>query len=257
MREQVPVVARVRLARFVRRPVYNRRLRAVARALLPAIYAGSAVECPCCGRSFRAFVPRFFDCMCPGCLSLLRHRLLWLYLRDRTDVCSAQLSLLHVSPEEGIERRLRDLPRLRYVSVDLDPSRAMVRADIQELPFEDRSFDVAICNHVLEHVPDDRLAMLELHRVLRDGGTLYTIHPFDPNQPETREDPTVTEPAERRALYAQSDHLRSYGADLPARLEAAGFEVLAESYARQLSDEAVARYGVVDIPIHACRKAPT
>ena len=46
-------------------------------------------------------------------------------------------------------------------------------ADALNLPFEDSSFDVVICSHVYEHVPDPVQMFEEIHRVLRPGGICY------------------------------------------------------------------------------------
>src|SRR5438552_13033615 len=144
-------------------PVYNRRLRRLASLVLPALYVGDQVVCPCCEGHFRSFVRRYgSDALCPRCLSLERHRLLWLFLRDRVGVASAQISILHFAPEEALARRLGALPRLRYLTAGLESSLAMVKADITDIPFEDGSFDIVICSNVLEHVPNDRKALCEL-----------------------------------------------------------------------------------------------
>jgi SAM-dependent methyltransferase len=49
--------------------------------------------------------------------------------------------------------------------------------DALNLPFPDGAFDRVICSEVLEHIPDDRRAMEEIHRVLRPGGTAAVTVP--------------------------------------------------------------------------------
>jgi SAM-dependent methyltransferase len=239
--------------------VYDRRLRRLASAVLPLFCAGDSVVCPCCDGHFRRFIRRYgSDALCPRCLSLKRHRLLWLYLRDRSEVRSGDISLLHISPEEALERRLRALPRVQYVSADLNPSSIeIMRADITNMPFAEGTFDIVICNHVLEHVPDDRKAMGELHRVLKPGGHAYMMHPVSTSQERTDEDPTVTDKAERRRRFGQDDHVRRYGRDFIQRNEEAGFEVTVEEYSRTLSDDAVAKYVLGNDRIYVCRKSTT
>ena len=237
-------------------PFYGRRIRSAAQRVLPVLFAGRGVECPCCGGAFRAFVPRYRgDALCPRCLSLGRHRLLWLYLEREVGIGGTPARVLHFAPEEGIERRLRALQSLSYVSVDLDPSSiASVRADITAIPFPDGSFDIVLCSHVLEHVLDDGGAMSELHRVLRPGGVLYSLHPVDEDRAETFEDPSATSASDRRRLFGQHDHVRIYGRDFVGRLEQAGFAVGREWYGRSLTQEAIRRYRPGDDPIYVCTK---
>jgi SAM-dependent methyltransferase len=219
---------------------------------------GEGVECPCCGARFRRFVPygvpRRPEAQCPGCGAVERHRLLWLYLRERTDLFSRPQSLLHVAPEEVFAVRLRALPGLRYLSADLAPSRAMLRADVQRLPLADGSFDAILCHHVLEHVADDRAAMGELRRVLRPGGWALLQSPISKQLSATREDASVTDPRERERLFGQSDHLRQYGPDYAGRLREAGFEVRAQRYFKELPPERRARYGLKGETIWLCSR---
>ena len=222
-------------------PVYNTHMRRIAGTVLPLLYAGDSVTCPCCDGRFRRFVRRYRDdALCPRCLSLKRHRLLWLYLRDRGGITSADVSLLHFAPEESLMRRLRGLTRLRYVTADIDPSSiAETQADITDIPFDEASFDVVICSHVLEHVPDDRKALREIHRVLRPGGTAYMMQPVSSAR-HTDEDVLVTSEAERRRRFGRKDHVRIYGQDFSQRVRDAGFQVDVEVLGTD--------------PIYVCRK---
>jgi SAM-dependent methyltransferase len=193
--------------------------------------------------------------MCPSCGSLERHRLLWLYLKERTGLLRDRLTVLHVAPEECLQRGLRKLRGLDYLSVDLSSSQAMERMDIAEIQKPSDSFDFILCNHVLEHVPDDRRALLELWRVLRPGGLAILQSPIDAARAVTLEDPHVTTAADRLRLYGQEDHVRIYGLDYRRRLEDAGFEVRQDSYVRELAPELVARYQLPhDEDIYLCRK---
>lgn len=183
-----------------------------------------------------------------------RHRHLWLFLRERTDLFARPLRLLHFAPEAVFRAKLEALPELAYVTADLAVGRASVRADIMRIPFADASFDAILCNHVLEHVPDDKQAMGELLRVLRRGAWAVVQVPQRSRMPETREDPQVIEPRERERLYGQRDHLRQYGADYAERLAAAGFEVYAERFGDGLPAERRARHGLKSEIIHLCRR---
>jgi SAM-dependent methyltransferase len=203
------------------------------------------VECPCCGGSFRAFMPgrNEHNPICPRCGAHARHRALWLYLHERTNLFTEEVSLLHFAPEYAL-RRLSMLPNVRYLSADLDSPEAMEHFDIAAIPHPDNSFDAILCIHVLEHVEDDRAAMRELARVLKPDGWAIVLVPVDLGLPETHEDPSITDPAERERAFWQSDHLRLYGPDLPDRLREAGFTVTVDSWVRDLEPDVRKRYGL-------------
>jgi SAM-dependent methyltransferase len=213
---------------------------------------GSRHEDPICGRSFRRFAdgPRQRpQAYCPGCRSAERHRVLYLFLRRRTNVFDRPGRVLHVAPEAGIGARLQEARGIEYVSTDLDPGAAMVAADLTDLPFEDGSFDLVLCNHVLEHIPDDVAAMRELRRVLDPAGLAVMQHPIDAGRAETFEDASVTDPAERERVFFQRDHVRIYGRDFGDRLARAGFgDVARTKFQEELSPDEVERYCLAQRP---------
>jgi SAM-dependent methyltransferase len=230
-----------------------RRLRRRWRLLL---LTGRRVECPCCGGRFRRFMvdERRRVLVCPRCGSHERHRALWLYLRDK--LRRRRLALLHWAPEPALERRLRELPELDYTSADLDPRKAMRKLDITAVDAPDASWDVILCSHVLEHVPDDRQAMRELLRVLRPGGFALLLVPVDSGRDQTFEDASLTTPEERSAAYWSEEHVRLYGRDFPRRLEEAGFDVTVERPVAGLDRRALLRHGLDPAEeIYVCRRA--
>jgi len=198
--------------------------------------------------------------LCPRCGSLPRQRLLWWYLRDEGVLERGALQILHVAPEHGLEPRLRALPGARYTSVDLHDPRATVCADLTDLPFPDAAFDLVLCSHVLEHVPDDRAAMGELARVLRPGGLAVVQSPVNYEMAATHEDPALTDAQERLRLFSQRDHVRVYGPDLLERLIDAGFAVAVHDPAERLPADLTAHYGLDQPPgplrndLYACTK---
>jgi SAM-dependent methyltransferase len=245
------------LERAVKRAVGRGRLFRIARRVY---YVGRRVRCPCCGRSFRRFVPiprtHEPDLECPGCGSYSRHRQLWLFLTERLDVLSAPLALLHVAPDTFFSRRLERARNLRYLSVDLEAPHAMERMDVTALALEDDSFDAVVCSHVLEHVSDDRRALRELHRVLKPGGWAVIQAPVNAWLDTTREDPSVHDPGERARRFGAEDHVRLYGRDYAERLEAAGFAVRVIPFASELDPARAARFGLLPTEdIHLCRKS--
>jgi len=214
-----------------------------------ALYRGDGVMCPVCSRGFRRFAPDHLGrpVLCPACASQERHRALWLFLDGRERPLAGVGRLLHLAPEPGILARLRERGDFEYVTADLDSPHADDRVDVQALPYEDTSFDALICSHVLEHVPDDRRAMGELLRVLRPGGTALLMVPVDRSLASTKEDPSVTDEAGRRAAFWQEDHLRLYGRDFAGRLEAAGFAVEVRPLAAEHGAAAARRFGLSEL----------
>lgn len=211
-------------------------------------YRGQGVACPCCNGRFRAFRPGGVDekrdgARCPGCGSWERHRLLWLFLEQRTSFFQQRVALLHVAPEPVLLERFASLPNVRVTSIDLRSPLADLRMDVSELLFAESYFDAVICVHVLEHVEDDRRAIRELHRVLRPGGYAIVISPV--KRELTLEDPALVDPQQRERAYGLRDRVRAYGRDLGQRLQAAGFEVDVVPFARELDPAAVERYGLL------------
>lgn len=189
------------------------------------LYYGRRRRCPLCTRTFRRFAPggaeRRPDAECPYCYSKERHRFFFLYLQQiGFDV--SRKRVLHFAPDSPIEETFTSLPDVRYVTADLYADNVQERVDITRLPHPDRTFDIIICFHVLEHVPDDDAALNELFRVLRRTGILYLMVPMHGER--TIEDPNEKSPHRRRELFGQEDHIRLYGRDFLERLRAAGFE---------------------------------
>jgi SAM-dependent methyltransferase len=221
-------------------------------------YHGTRVWCPCCEKSFRKF--RSYrgreNAACPYCNSYERHRHLWLFIKNKTNLLAENLRVFHVAPEEFISRALRSFPNLDYLSVDLRSPLAMERIDITQIPYPDNSFDVILCNHVLEHIPDDAKAIGELCRILKDDGWAIIQAPVDPSREVTYEDFAINSDEGRKNAFGQEDHVRIYGKDYGARLEKGGFSVTIERYADELGSEKRKKYGIMpDHRIYLCRKA--
>lgn len=226
------------------------RLRVLPKPFRRLLNHGSARFCVICGSSLRGFrsfgvpsaKPRI-DAQCPVCYSLERHRLVWSYFTNKTDLFDGKPKrLLHVAPEPQLSRLLRRVPGLDYLSIDLEKGKAMMSADITNLPFKDKQFDVIYCSHVLEHVPEDRKAMAEFRRVLRPDGWAILLVPI--RGEVTFEDSSVTSPEERERLFGQWDHVRIYGSDYVTRLREAGFKVRVDSYSKEFQENEIARMGI-------------
>ncbi|MDA9276885.1 methyltransferase domain-containing protein [Flavobacteriaceae bacterium] len=208
---------------------------------------GSTYTDPIDGKSYRRFLPYGYakvreNVLAPGTLSLERHRLFWLYLKNETTFFSDPLRVLHFAPEQAFVQKFKKQKNLTYTTTDLNSPIADVKADICDLPFKDNSFDFIICNHVLEHIPDDTKAMQELYRVLAPSGTAIVQVPYDAKRDITFEDNTITDQRERTRIFGQYDHLRVYGMDYFKKLSSIGFEVNALDYTSSMTSDDIERY---------------
>lgn len=230
---------------LIPRPVLQR----VAEWIVPVVgllYLGKGKQCPLCGCQRRKFLPYGYvtpreNALCPNCLSLERHRLLWLWLVRESDIGRGAMALpkmLHIAPEVALMRKFKKMYAStpdRYVTADLESPLADMHFDVQQIPLEAESFDAVICNHIMEHVEDDGKALRELYRILRRGGWGVILSPVELEREKTFEDDTITDPAERTRIFGQYDHRRIYGRDYAARLSEAGFEVYDIDYKNELS----------------------
>lgn len=208
------------------------RLASWAVPIMGIAYLGRGRECPLCGSRRRKFMPYGYvtsreDALCPRCLALERHRMIWLWITRHTDLLERRPRLLHIAPEVSLMRHLKPLygNSSNYITADLESPLADLHFDVQQIPLSDGSVEVVICNHLLEHVEDDRVALRELHRILCHGGWGILLVPEDRRRATTFEDDSVTDRAERTRLFGQYDHRRVYGRDYDDRLRSAGFRV--------------------------------
>lgn len=228
-------------------------------------YIGKGKECPLCGCRRRKFLPYGYvtqreNALCPNCLALERHRTLWLWLLRESDIGRGAVALprlLHVAPEVALMRKFHKIYAAQpadYVTADLESPLADLHFDIQHIPLEDESFDAVICNHIMEHVEDDRQAMREILRIMRKGGWGVILSPVDLQRDKTFEDDTITDEAERTRIFGQYDHRRIYGRDYAERLREAGFEVYECDYANLIPAKEKQLYALTDEPLYIVRK---
>ncbi len=242
-----------RLKEIVEKVVPRKYLRVGGMYFLRAQYPllkGDQVECPCCAKQFKKFLSygakKARDgALCPWCLSLERHRLLWIFLKE-TNIYSENVKVLHFAPEHQFQEKLKACPNVDYLSCDIDMPTAMDKQDITGLTYEDNRFDIILCNHVLEHIPDDLKAMSELYRVLKPGGWAILQTPML-DRSQSFEDDSITDVKERVRVFGQNDHVRIYGMDKKTRLESVGFRVEVNPFVRtELSQEEIKYFGLME-----------
>ncbi len=200
--------------------------------IAPLLYKGNKVECPVCEKKFSKFLSYGSDIahrenvLCPHDLTLERHRLMWLYLKDHSDFFTKKNSeVLHIAPEQCFYKRFRAQENIQYLTGDLVSPLADIHFDLHDIPLEDNRFDVVFCNHVLEHVDDAMQCMKELYRVMKPGGFGIMQVPQDFTREKTYEDPNITSEEDREKHFWQKDHVRLFGKDYPEWLQKAGFTV--------------------------------
>ena len=199
------------------------------RPIIKWYYRGNRYVDPIDGSSYRKFLPYGYlklrpNALCPGTLSLERHRLLWLYLERETRFLEQSLKVLHLAPEQVLYKKFKSFEHWNYTTADLDSPLAEVKADICALPFEENTYDLILCNHVLEHIQDHIKAMEELYRVLKKGGTLIAQVPLEEQREKTFEDNSILDKKERTKVFGQYDHVRIYGKDFYSFLDQVGFK---------------------------------
>jgi len=218
---------------------------------------GNKVYCPICESRYKIFGnfgnPKRINAQCYKCNSLERHRLLWMYINNKTDFFNNfSKKLLHFAPEFSFYQIFSNINFIDYYPCDISLEKYKYKGnvkihkiDITQIPFDDNYFDVIICNHVLEHITDDRLAIQELYRVLKQDGWAYLQVPIEENREITFEDNTIISIKDRKNIFGQSDHIRIYGKDYKNRLESVGLEVTRDNYINSFSDNEIYKYGLM------------
>ena len=218
--------------------------------LIPLFYRGNKFEDPIDGKKYRKLLPYGYkndqreNALAPGSLSLERHRLLWLFLKEESDFFTNDKKMLHIAPEQCFVDVFRNQKNIDYTTADIESPLADVLMDVQDIPFDDNTFDVVMCNHVLEHVTDDKKAMQELYRILKPGGFGIFQVPQDINRTTTYEDASITSPKERSKHFGQYDHLRIYGMDFFDKLKNVGFKVTPYDFSKNHSSEEIEKYAL-------------
>ena len=218
--------------------------------ILSLIFIGSKFTDPINGKQYSRFLSYGYNtlrnnALCPGTLSLERHRLLWLYLNSNSNIESQFLNVLHVAPEQVFFKKFKKFKNWTYTTTDLNSPLADIKADLCNLPFKDETYDLILCNHVLEHIIDDIKAMKEIYRVLKKGGKAILQVPLDMEKEKSYEDHTIINPKDRSKHFGQYDHVRIYGMDFFKKLSNIGFRYEKIDFTSKLSDQDIIKYGLI------------
>jgi len=261
----IPFPLKITIRKSIWRYLY---LKLKIRNLIRGGKTHSKVFCPISETHFDEFVPLYKEydenipthaqpCISPDSGARGGLRLEWLYLKNETELFNKNISLLHFGPEYCFYDKFKQMANINYLPIDKNNkkyNKDVSYVDLTALNFQTSSMDMVICNHVLEHVEDDKQGLKEIYRVLKPGGIAIITVPIDESRVETYEDFSITDPKDREREFGQWDHLRYYGLDFPQRLESAGFRVKTEHYARTFSRGDFKKYGLADEPIFVCKK---
>ena len=229
---------------------YLIRISIFLRPVLKIYFKGSKYTDPIDNSKYRKFLPYGYgknirkNALCPGTLSLERHRLLWLFLERNTTFFNDKLKVLHFAPEQPFYKKFKSIKNWNYITCDLNSPLADIKADICKLPFKKFEFDLIICNHVLEHIDNDFMAMEEIYRVLKKNGIGILQVPIDESLSITFEDKTIIDPKIKSELFGQYDHVRKYGKDFYDRLKSVGFKVKKIDVQKNLSEKEIKEYSL-------------
>lgn len=234
---------------------------------------GTGLSCNFCEQSSKSFLEDGIDlpiieeweihcagkrsnALCPNCESKDRERTLLFFLEEMTDLFEQEYpKILHIAPEKELKKVFKEEFKDSYTNADLNPELADVELDITKISYPKEKFDVVICNHVLEHIPEDIQAMTELNRILKPNGFAILQVPISFKTAKTIEDFSITSPEDREKAFGQFDHVRIYGRDYVNRLELAGWEVQLYYPEDFLSKEEIREYALIpQEPIFYCQK---
>jgi predicted SAM-dependent methyltransferase len=242
----------------------NKKLNLIESVLYDIINGSNKEKyCPICKKTFLAFLPFGVNprhgAQCPNCGSLERHRGLFLFLNQNPEILNRKIRLLHFAPEPVFFKIFRESENIDYHPVDIDPEAYNIeeKVDMQDIPYEDSSFELIYNSHVLEHVPDDIKAMGELYRVVKHkslGGLCITMAPVYNHLNETFENEEYNTPELREKYFGQHDHLRKYGLDFKDRLKSVGFDVEVVETDNLRPDE-IYDYGRLESKLYLCTKS--
>lgn len=219
-------------------------------------HSGSKYQCPYCGYNSKdlKIVGHDLNVLrdkqvigggrraagCFKCGSRDRERLLYAFIIEELKL-PKNTSILHIAPEPKLSGVILKQNFKEYICGDLFTEgyqypEYVKNINVLDIPYEENHFDLLICNHVLEHIPDDQKAMKEILRVLKPGGKAILQVPISKNNMKTHEDFSISDPKKREELFGQFDHVRIYGQDYVQRLENVGFCVnkinISERYKR-------------------------
>ncbi len=220
-----------------------------------AIFSGNKYYCPVCEKGLSRFLTyeNANTKMCPNCASLSRHRSVFLYLKTKKYLSKKNTKMLHFAPEYSLQKKFKSIFGKNYISTDIEHPDAMLHADITNMPLKKNSFDIIICNHVLQEIREDVKAIGEMFRLLKRSGVAIITIPINKRLNKTIEKEVNTD-KERAELYGYYGAIRIYGREFIDRLKKAGFETMIIHPLKFFSKEEIKKHNLGKEKIYVCKK---
>ena len=185
------------------------------------------------------------NCTCPKCGKNDRERWIYYVLKNKLDILNATGRILHFAPESSIKELIMQNKNIDYYTCDIIPGFAMHIVDITDIQFKNNTFDYVICNHVMEHIPNEKKAVSEIKRILKKNGKWIFSFPICTDM-KTQEDKKVVTKEQRLELYGQEDHVRLYGNDFLKRFKKYGLKIEVFTPNEQLKKSEIEKYGFIE-----------
>lgn len=227
-------------------------------------YSGNNIYCSICKKSFRRMLPygasnsaikkyKIFsmgfrkNCICPNCYSKDRERLVCLFLKFllNNDFLQKNSKILHFSPERSLEHYFFKGKFKNYYTANLRGKNIDFKIDLsKKIAFRDK-FDLIICNHVLEHIQNDILALKNIYSMLSKDGMAILQTPYSKIIDQDYFINENLSPEENLKLYGQDDHVRIYSKkSLINKIKNTGFEL--EIFPSTYFNSDRLNYGLID-----------
>jgi SAM-dependent methyltransferase len=186
-----------------------------------------------------------FGCFYCGSFDRLRHIFMFF---DKLDFWPrfSNAHIIHFAPEALLSKKIEECHPAQYVKADMFPwVKDIEKIDLTNIAYNDETFDIFICNHVLEHVPDYKKALREIYRVLQKGGIAILQTPYSRLLVNNFEDPGINTDELRTLYYGQEDHVRCFSErQFFQGLVEAGFILTIVKHADYFTEEQSSYFGV-------------
>jgi len=181
--------------------------------------------CTVCEKKTYGYLTGFFPKLtitCSYCLSESKQRLISQYLRKYN---FTDKTILHFAPEDCMIKFInKNKIYNKYILADINPTKEINKVDITDTEFQNNTFDLIICSHVLEHV-DEKKAIRELKRIIKINGFILLLFPIIDSWEKTYRNDNIKNDYDRERHFLQHDHLQLFGREIERELSDDNFSL--------------------------------